>query len=171
MSKAQAALQAEPCTVLSFAELSCYDAADNPRQFLAPVTFRLFSVGRSLGSKLDVSFVADYGLYYGLSDEPLLEVLCAAAPAVDWRGGNWVFHRWLDQSRIQVLHGDTGKIAAQIETRRYEGRRVSHTAIESGEYGARVITLDQCRQIRIEKAMVKLSAEREDAVADQEGGE
>ncbi len=154
------AAQATTGQLFSFIEHSCFDNDDNLRQQRAPVVFRLFSVGRALGAKIDITFNSDYGLYYGGDDEYLAETLNIVHPTVDWTN-NLVYHRWLDQSRIQIMSQTTGKIVAQLETRKYEGRRVSLKAVASGEYGENVVTLDMLRLARIQRVVDQLTADRE----------
>ena len=163
MSKGNAARAKPPTTgeVFNFVELSCFTSDEELRYTRAAVAFRLFSVGKGLGQKLDVTFTSDYGIYYGaVDDEYLLHALESAAPTVDWRSGK-VYHRWLDQSRIQILCEETGKLLAQVETRRYMGRKVKAADIEAGAYGPDVITLDQIRTARIKRLAEKLAADRE----------
>lgn len=166
MSKATAVEPAAQAVSLhSFVEGSCYDHTDAMRAYRTPVVFRLFTVGRAgalkLGGKLDVTFTSDYGVYYGGTDEYLVDALQQAAPHVDWSGGQLNYHRWLDQSRIQVMCADTGRVLAQIETRRYHGRRVRPEAVERGDYGGNVTTLDMLRAERQRRVMAKLEQERE----------
>jgi hypothetical protein len=143
------ARRAEPpaaAQVLSYVEESCY-VGEQERDFKLPVTFRLFSIGHGLGCRVDTSFVADYGLYYGDDDERLIQLLQHACPSVNWVW-NKVYHRWLDQSRIQVLNAATGAPIAQVEVRRYMGRRVPAASVEQGDYGDNVVTLSQLRAAR-----------------------
>lgn len=134
---------AQSAEIHSFAELACFDQHDQQRPARAEVVFRLFSVGKGLGVKLDLELRSDYYVYYDGDDEYLLNALAAAVPAVPWH--HYVFHRWLDQSRVHVLHPDSGKIVAQLETRRYFGRKVNLERVERGEYGANVVSLRSLR--------------------------
>lgn len=148
MSKAvkPATLAQNTAPVISFAELSCFNQQDQFRTSLVPVVFRLFSVGRGLGQKVDVEFTDSYGLYYDSDDENLITALRTAAPGLPWAG--MMYHRWLDQSRIQVVHPERGTIVAQIETRRYCGRKVCEAKLAAGEYGDRVVSLAGVRAAR-----------------------
>jgi hypothetical protein len=146
------ALPATAPQPLSFAEESCFDRDEMFREQRSAVTFRVFSIGRLLKQKFNVEFTADYAVYYG-DDEYLIAHLQEAVPGVNWFGGV-VYHRWHDQSRIQVLDCDTGKLVAQIETRRYEGKKVRPESIEAGEYGANVTTIGALRSA----AQAKLAA-------------
>lgn len=135
------------CQHSNFVEESCFTRDDQLRAVRKQVVFRLFSVGRALGSKIDVSFTSDYGVYYDGDDEYLIAHLEQAAPHVSWRT-NMVYHRWIDQSRIQILNAETGRIVAQVETRRYEGRSVKDEAVAAGLYGSNVVTLSALRAAR-----------------------
>lgn len=150
---AAAPVPAPKCTVYAFTEESCFDKAEQFRAYRCPVVFRLFSVGKSMGDKIDVTFVDDYGVYYG-DDTQLITALSSAVPHVNWARG-WVYHRWLDHSRILILNAETGKTVAQIETRRYEGRSISPAAIESGAHGANVAALSTARAVRAAQAEVQ----------------
>lgn len=130
---------ASTAQVLSFAEGACYSSDESIRPERGKVVFRLFSVGRGLGTKLDLALRSDYYIYYDGDDEYLLAALAKAAPAVPWH--KFVFHRWLDQSRVQVLHPDSGKIVAQLETRRYFGRKVNLERVRAGGHGPNVVAL------------------------------
>ncbi len=164
MNTSTALIQPPPTAQqFSYADETCFNRADDSfREDRQPVTFRLFSVGRALGPKFRVEFTADYGVYYG-DDDYLLEHLEAQLPRVNWRG-TMVFHRWADQSRIQCLDCDTGKLVAQLEVRRYEGKRVRPEAIEAGEYGANVLTMAQVRQLQRERQLVAELLEQGDQV-------
>ena len=151
-------------SVVNFVEESCFTRDDQLRAEPGRVVFRLFSVGRALGAKIDVSFSSDWGVYYHGDDEGLMDQLSAAAPHVNWRAG-MVYHRWHDQSRIQVLSSESGKIVAQLETRRYEGRSVRPEAVEAGHYGANVVTMDMLRRTRAEK--IALQAQKAEVLAAQ----
>ncbi len=139
----------------SYAEDTCWGPDDQLRGALQPVVFRLFSVGRGLGTKLDVEFTSDYGVYFDGDDEMIIGALQQAAPAVPWAA--MVYHRWLDQSKIQVINPDTGRIVAQVETRRYAGRRVTSKKVAAGHYGPNVVTLEQLRQAReVQKLLLEV---------------
>lgn len=148
MSKAvQTSTQLEAAApVVSFAEVACFNKYDQFRSSFTPVVFRLFSVGRGLGQKVDVEFTDTYRLYYDSDDENLIAALRGAAPGLPW--GTMMYHRWLDQSRIQVVHPERGTIVAQIETRRYYGRKVCESKLVAGEYGGTVVSLAAAKAAR-----------------------
>lgn len=145
MSKAAATSPQSAATAVlhSFAEGACYNKQDQLRASMVPVVFRLFSVGRGLGQRVDVEFENNYGLYYQPDDEMLIAALRDAAPGLPWAA--MMYHRWLDQSRIQVVDPKRGTIVAQIETRRYHGRKVSADKLAAGGYGANVVSLADAR--------------------------
>ena len=128
---------------ISYVEETCFDNDDMFREHRQAVTFRIFSIGRLLKQKFNTEFTADYGLYYG-EDEYLIAHLQAAVPTVNWFG-SMVYHRWHDQSRIQVLDSETGKLVAQVETRTYQGKKVRPDSIEAGDYGTNVVTIGALR--------------------------
>lgn len=135
----------------NFVEETCFTRDDRFKEERPPAMFRVFSVGRHLGAKFDVTIRADFGVFYG-DDDFLVECLEVAAPHVAW-GRDYVFHRWPDYSRIQCLHPDTGKLVAQLQLRAYQGKKVRLEAVEAGEYGANVQTLAQLRAQRAAKAV------------------
>lgn len=143
--------------VISFAEISCFNRQDQFRSQLAPVVFRLFSVGRGLGHKVDVEFTDSYGLYYDSDDENLITALRNAAPGLPW--AQMMYHRWLDQSRIQVVHPERGTIVAQIETRRYYGRKVCESKLQDGHYGQHVVSLAASRAKKAAAAVIEAESE------------
>lgn len=142
-ARATNATPAPSAEVLSFAEISCFNQHDQLRSTLSTVAFRLFSVGRGLGRKLDLQFYSDYGVYYSGDDDELIATLQQVSPEVNW--GAMVFHRWLDQSRIQIINPERGNIVAQIETRRYYGRKICEKRASGGEYGPNIISLSAVR--------------------------
>lgn len=173
MSKANARraelVKAPSAELLSYVEQTCHGPDDQLLAELQPVTFRLFSVGRGLGKRVDTSFTADYGLYYDSDDDRLISLLQYAVPEVNWFH-NKVYHRWLDKSRIQVLNGNTGGLVAQIETRRYMGKAVKPDAVERGEYGPGVLTLSQLRAAREAEAAARAENDNLIALEDEDAG-
>lgn len=136
--------------VVPFVEHTCFNTHDQLKDQLQTVAFRLFSVGTGLGVKLDVCFYSNYGVYFDHDDELLIAALTAACPAVNWRVGK-VYFRWLDRTRIQVLDDSSGKVIAQIETRRYYGRKVCSAGVQTGRYGNNVVSLADMRQAQGEQ--------------------
>lgn len=129
--------------VHSFAVEACYGPDEELRPVRGTVVFRLFSVGRGLGTKLDLELRSDYYVYFDGDDEYVISALAQAAPHVPWH--QYVYHRWLDQSRIQVLHPESGRVVAQLETRRYYGRKINAAKLEQGQYGPNVVSLAAAR--------------------------
>jgi hypothetical protein len=142
---------------ISYVEETCFDRDDMFREHRQAVTFRVFSIGRLLRQKFNTEFTADYGLYYG-EDEYLIAHLQAAVPTVNWFG-SMVYHRWHDQSRIQVLDSETGKLVAQVETRTYQGKKVRGESIDAGEYGANVVSIGALRSAALAKAAAEAASE------------
>lgn len=136
---AQVATPSAQATVHSFLEDGCHDKNEQIKRFLNPVVFRLFSVGGALGPRVDVTFVADYGIYYDSDDNPLIQCLLAAEPAVDW--GRMIYQRLHDKPRVDVINAETGRVVARIETRRYFGRQITEKAVQDGRYGENVAFL------------------------------
>lgn len=129
--------------VHSFAVEACYGPDDEIRPVRGSVVFRLFSVGRGLGTKLDLELRSDYYVYFDGDDDYVISALAQAAPHVPWH--QYVFYRWLDQSRIQILQPETGRVVAQLETRRYYGRKINEAKLSSGGYGENVVSLAAAR--------------------------
>jgi len=173
-TSAELLLQPQAATgqLYSFVEDSCHTPDGQLRTNLQQVAFRLFSVGRGLGCRVDTSFTASYGLYYQMEDDQLISLLQYACPHVNWFH-NKVYHRWLDLSRIQVLDSDTGGLLAQIETRRYMGRVVRPQAVQRGDYGPNVVSMAALRAARAVAADVRSMLGRAGAAAARQdpGGE
>lgn len=120
---------AESGIVVSFAEETCWNGEDF-RAFRKKVTFRVYSIGRNLGEKIEAEFEADYGLWWDQEDVVLLFHLNELRPDVNWR--DMVFYKKMDQSGIDIFDPDTDRLVARIEVRAYEGRRLEFVNQELG---------------------------------------
>lgn len=107
--------------VVSFAEETCWSGEDF-RHVRKKVGFRIYSIGRHLGDKIDAEFIADYGLWWDQNDEILLFHLNEVAPTVHWR--DKVYHKKMDMSGIDIYDPDSDMLVARVEVRAYEGRRL-----------------------------------------------
>lgn len=107
--------------VLSFAEETCWRGEDF-RAVRKQVGFRIYSIGRHLGEKLDAEFTADYGLWWDQEDEILMFHLEGVSTSVKWR--DLVYHKKIDQSGIDIFDPDSDMLVARVEVRAYEGRRL-----------------------------------------------
>jgi hypothetical protein len=132
--------------VFSFAEESCFDKQERFKSERGTVVFRLYSVGKRLGRKIDLEFNLDYGVYYDGDDSYLLEALETVQPLVAWK--RMIFWRHPGQARITIIDPDDDKASAYLETRKYEGKAVSEAKVESGEYGPNVVSLRSLRAAR-----------------------
>jgi len=144
--------------MLSFAEESCYTKDGQFRNNRCPVVFRVFSIGRGLGSKLSGDMIADYGVYYGSGDEYIIQCLTDSFP--DHRWDDKVYWRRPDQSKVDILDGKSGQIIARVETRRYDGRRLTVDKIESGVLGDNVVSLVSERKRLVEAAQIAAESEK-----------
>lgn len=159
MSTKVALEQAAPTAALfSFAEETCHNQ-DELRPVRQPTVFRVFSIGRGLRAKVDVSFESDYGIYYDPDDMYLIGVLQRACPQVNWFH-NKVYHRHWDYSKIQILDAETSALIGQIETRRYMGRKVKPESVRAGVYGPKVLNLEDLRAARELKKQAAALVER-----------
>lgn len=131
-------------SVSSFAEESCWND-QTFRPVRKAVTFRIESVGKIQGTRVDHVFEADFGLWYDPDDQYLLAKLDGLELDVSWR--RYVFWKKLDHSQIDVLEvGDEERVVATIKVR---GRSVGDPVGEA-DLG-NVVDLGQFRLAREEK--------------------
>lgn len=115
--------------VVSFAEESCWDGEEF-RQVRKKVVFRVYSVGKNLGVKVDAEFISDYSLWYLQEDDYLIAVLRQIDPRVNW--DHLVYHRKLDMSGIDVYESEHDRLAVRIEVRGSHKGRVKLTEEDLG---------------------------------------
>jgi hypothetical protein len=158
MTKSVAPLTESPPTVKIFNyadEISHFNDELRPERQL--IMFRLFSVGRGLGQRVNLSFQSDHGIFYDADDSYIISALQRACPEVNWYH-NKVYHRCWDSSKIEILNAETMQVIGQIEVRRYMGRKITAEKVRSGVYGASVVNLEDLRLAR----QLKLAAEATD---------
>jgi hypothetical protein len=102
--------------VVSFAEESCWDG-ERFRSVRREIVFVVSGFAIVPGQSIRREFRADFGLWYDLEDEWLIEILTREIPEVDW--GRFVFHKKLDHSAILIIDGEQlpGKTVGSIYPR------------------------------------------------------
>lgn len=134
---------------ISFAEHSCWNG-EYFRHVRRPVTFRLFSIGSALGSKVHVDVTADYGIWWHQDNETLIHMLSSACPSVDW--GKLIYHRdWTSHSGIDIWDPESETLVARMEVRQYRGRRLD---ILERDLGPTVVRLDDYRTSKLNELPV-----------------
>lgn len=103
--------------------------------------------------------MADFGLWYDVDDDLLIQILAREEPDVDW--GWHVYHKKLDHSAILVYNPDTGKVVASIYPR---GRTKQKLSCENT--GANVVPIamgGEYRAKRIERDRERAEKRRRDS--------
>lgn len=103
----------------SFVEESCWDGQDGFRPVRKSVTFRLVSVGKIAGKRVDLEFESDFGVFYDPEDDFLMAALAQADPSIDW--SQFVYWKKLDRSGIGVINPENDKTVAKITVRKRMG--------------------------------------------------
>lgn len=142
--------------VISFAEESCWDG-ERFRSIRRPVVFVVAGHAIRPGHTLRHEFIADFGIFYDIEDEWLIDILREKIPGVDW--GWYVYHKHLDHSGIKILNPDDGQVVGSIFPRGGTKQKLSgdHTACnitpisKGGEYRAqRLAREEECAKRRRE---------------------
>lgn len=103
--------------MFSFVEESVWKGEEH-RSVRNSVVFRLVSVGKIQGIRLDEEFMADFGLWYDPDDTRLIEKLTELNLGIDW--GGYVF--WRKPDGIDVIqYGDEEVTVASIVVRKRMG--------------------------------------------------
>jgi hypothetical protein len=119
--------------VVSFAEESCWDG-DRFRSVRREIVFVVCGFALVPGKSIRGEFRADFGLWYDVDDEWLIQILQREIPEVRW---DWhVYHKKLDHSAIMIHDPETGKVVGQIYPR---GRGRQKLSGENG--GANVVSI------------------------------
>lgn len=130
--------------VVSFAEESCWDG-ERFRTVRREIVFVVSGHAIQTGRVIRREFTADFGLWYDLEDEWLIEILKREVPSVDW--GWFVFYKKMDHSSILIHDPDTGKVVGSIYPR---GRTKQKLSGENS--GANVVPIGygrECRERRL----------------------
>lgn len=60
-------------------------------------------------------FEADYGVFYDVDDDWLIDILRRHIPQIDW--GWLTYHKAIDHSGINLINPDSGRVIGQIYPR------------------------------------------------------
>lgn len=99
--------------VLSFAEESCWDG-ERFREIRRPVVFVL-QVNFPGRGMIRHEFELDYGVFYDVEDDWLVDKLQRDIPDLEW--GWLVYHKKVDHSGINLINPDSGRVVGQIYQR------------------------------------------------------
>jgi hypothetical protein len=133
-------------TVVSFAEESCWDG-ERFRSVRREIVFVVAGFAISPGKSIRGEFRADFGLWYDLDDDLLIQILVRDIPSVDW--GWFIYHKKIDHSAILIYHPETGKVVGSIYPR---GKTRQKLSCENN--GANVVPIsygEECRARRIKR--------------------
>jgi hypothetical protein len=144
--------------VVSFAEESCWEG-ERFRTIRRQIVFVLSGFGTTLKKSIRREFTADFGLWYDVDDEWLIEILRREEPDVDW--GYFVFFKKTDHSAIIVHHPETNEIVANIVPRGRTRRRLS-----CENSGANVIHISVGREYRAARLEREAQRAEEDSPTD-----
>lgn len=86
--------------ILAFAEEVCW-SGESRRTSRKEIVFRVTSIGKIQGHRVDFELRASYDLWYDPEDSELIGVLEDAYPLIDWR--EFVFWKKLDHSAIAIM--------------------------------------------------------------------
>lgn len=139
--------------VVSFAEESCWDG-DKFRSVRREVVFVIAGHSLKKGELVRQEFRADYGLFYDVEDELLINLLEREIPDVKW--GWYVYHKKLDHSGISIIHPESGKTVGSIYPRGRSNPKLSGEILAAnvipislgGEYRARRLAREEVRAER-----------------------
>jgi hypothetical protein len=105
-------------SVASFAEESVW-SGQQFRPTRNSVVFRVTSIGKIAGRRVDLEMVSDYGVWFDPDDVQLLESLSRAEPGIPW--GSFVFWRRQDVGSIDIIDQDSDRVIGSIVVRRRLG--------------------------------------------------
>lgn len=105
-------------SVSSFAEEICW-VGDQRRVSKKEVVFRVTSIGKIQGWRVDFELRASYDLWYDPDDEALIDVLSSQAQWIDW--GALIFYKKPDHSAIVIFDPAEDRELGQITVRRRMG--------------------------------------------------
>lgn len=92
---------------------------DQRRPVRQPVIFRLTSIGKIQGVRLDQYFTSDFGLFYDPDDVMLIDLLQRERPEIDW--GALVFWRQYERGQIDIIDPTADRTVGSIVVRRRLG--------------------------------------------------
>ena len=119
-------------TVVSFAEESCWDG-ERFRSVRREIVFVVAGHAIQTGKMIRHEFRSDFGIFYDVDDDLLIQILREELPAVDW--GWFVYHKKLDHSGISIINPDNGKVVGSIYPRGRTRQKLS------GDDGSGKVTL------------------------------
>ena len=109
-------------TVVSFAEESCWDG-ERFRSVRREIVFVIAGHAIQTGKMIRHEFRSDFGIFYDVDDELLIEILREELPAIDW--GWFVYHKRLDHSGISIINPDSGKVVGSVYPRGRKRQKLS----------------------------------------------
>ena len=99
-----------------FAEEACWDRSDRFRQHRKSVVFRVASIGKIDGIRVNETIRADFGVYYDPEDEYLIGLLTDLGHGIDW--GRFVFWKRPDHNGIDVIDPADDRVVAHVVVNR-----------------------------------------------------
>ena len=104
--------------ILAFAEELCWKG-DMKRSSGKEVVFRVTSIGKIQGSRVDFELRLSYDIWYDMDDDQLIQSLEEADPTIDWCF--LIYHKRPDHSGITIYDPDSGSEIGSIVVRRAMG--------------------------------------------------
>lgn len=101
-------------TVVSFAEESCWDG-ETFRQVRREIVFVVAGHAIKTGVPIRHEFTADFGIFYDIDDDWLIQILKREVPGIDW--GWFVYHKKLDHSGIWIINPDDNRVVGSVYPR------------------------------------------------------
>ena len=99
----------------------------------------------SSGDIVRRDFRADFGLWYDVDDDCLIQILQDNDPDIRW---DWfVYFKKLDHSAILIIHPETNKVVGQIRPRGGTRQKLSREIL-----GANVVPISYGRECRARRA-------------------
>lgn len=130
-------------SVVSFAEESCWDG-ERFRSIRREIHFVLIGFSTALPKSIRREFTADFGLWYDVDDEWLIQILRREVPEVDW--GYYVYFKKIDHSAITIYHPESGEVVGAVVPR---GRTKRKLSCENA--GANVTPISKGTEYRAER--------------------
>lgn len=139
--------------VVSFAEESCWDG-EQFRTVRREIVFviRSLQIKTPDGEPIYHEFRADFGIFYDIEDDWLIEILAREIAGVQW--GWYVYHKKIDHSGIDLIHPETGKVLGSIQTRGGAKQKLSGEIL-----GANIVPIVKGKDYRAARLQRETSGE------------
>lgn len=105
-------------SVTSFAEEICW-SGEEKKPSGKEVVFRVTSIGKIQGYRVDFEMRAGYDLWWDPEDEMLIAVLQTYAEWIRW--DEYIFYKKPDHSAIEIIDPSDDKVVGSIKVRRRVG--------------------------------------------------